>query len=357
MHDDLEQRKSQHLDLAVNEEVEPAGSDSLLRCVRLVHDALPELRLEEVDLSTRFCGVSLRAPLMIVGMTGGTARASRINQDLAQLAEEEGIAFGVGSMRILLREPERLSTFDVRPARPPLLFANLSAQQLAETPGAAFRLIDLLGADGICIHLNPAQELVQADGDRDFRGCLDAIGALAADLGDKLVVKETGCGISPGVALRLRARGVRAIDVSGLGGTSWTRVEQLRAATPEARALGGLLSEWGIPTAAALAACASALGGAVQLVASGGIRTGLDAARALVLGATVAGFALPMLRAHQQGGIEAARAELRGCVATLKAVCLLCGAKDLAALRARRPVLLEPLPAWIAQLEGPKAPP
>jgi isopentenyl-diphosphate Delta-isomerase len=351
VHDDLEQRKSQHLDLAVNEEVEPAGSDSLLRCVRLVHDALPELRLDDVDLSTTFCGVSLRAPLMIVGMTGGTARASRINQDLALLAQEEGIAFGVGSMRIVLREPERLSTFDVRPARPPLLFANLGAQQLSETPAAAARLIELLGADGICIHLNPAQELVQTNGDRDFRGCLDAIGALAAKLGDKLVVKETGCGVSPRVARMLRARGVRAIDVSGLGGTSWTRVEQLRAATPEARALGTLLSDWGIPTAAALGACAKAVGKDVQLVASGGIRSGLDAARALSLGAAVAGFALPMLRAHQRGGIEAARAELRGCIATLKAACLLCGAKDLAALRARRPIVLEPLSSWIAQLD------
>ncbi|GAC1344683.1 MAG: type 2 isopentenyl-diphosphate Delta-isomerase [Myxococcales bacterium] len=357
MHDDLEQRKSQHLDLAVNEEVEPSGSDPLLRCVRLVHSALPELSLDQVDVSTRLCGVALRAPLMIVGMTGGTARASRINQDLALLAQEEGIAFGVGSMRIVLREPERLSTFDVRPARPPLLFANLGAQQLAQTPDAAPRLIELLGADGICIHLNPAQELVQADGDRDFRGCLDAIGALARTLGDKLVVKETGCGISPAVARMLRARGVRAIDVSGLGGTSWTRVEQLRAATPEARALGTLLSEWGIPTAAAIAACNRAVGADVQLIASGGVRTGLDAVRALALGATVAGFALPMLRAHHRGGIEAARAELRGCIAALKAACLLCGAKDLAALRARPKVLLEPLAGWVAQLDGAGATP
>ena len=349
MHDDLERRKSQHLDLALNEEVEPAQSDALWRCVRLVHRALPELSLAEVDLSTDLCGVRLRAPLMIVGMTGGTERAGRINRDLARVCEEEGVAFGVGSMRIVLREPARFASFDVRPARPPLLFANLGAQQLVETPDAPQQLIDLLGADGICIHLNPAQELVQAEGDRDFRGCLDAIGKLARKLGDKLVVKETGCGIGPQVALQLRERGVRAIDISGAGGTSWTRVEQLRASTPEARALGELLSDWGIPSAAALAACARAVDG-VQLIASGGVRSGLDAARAIALGATAAGFALPMLKAHQRGGIEAARAELRGCIAALKAACLLSGARDLAALRAQGAVVLEPLASWVSQL-------
>jgi isopentenyl-diphosphate delta-isomerase len=349
VHDDLERRKSQHLDLALNEEVEPAQSDALWRCVRLVHRALPELSLAEIDLSTDLCGVRLRAPLMVVGMTGGTERAGRINRDLARLCEEEGIAFGVGSMRIVLREPARFSSFDVRPARPPLLFANLGAQQLVETPDAPQQLIDLLGADGICIHLNPAQELVQAEGDRDFRGCLDAIGKLARRLGDKLVVKETGCGIGPQVALQLRERGVRVIDISGAGGTSWTRVEQLRASAPQARALGELLSDWGIPSAAALAACARAAGG-VQLIASGGVRSGLDAARAIALGATAAGFALPMLKAHQRGGIEAARAELRDCIAALKAVCLLSGARDLATLRAQGAVVLEPLASWVSQL-------
>lgn len=349
VHDDLEKRKSAHLDLALREEVEPAHTDALWGCVRLVHRALPELRMDDVDVSTTLCGVRLRAPLMIVGMTGGTERAGRINRELARLAEEEGIAFGVGSMRIVLREPARFDTFDVRPARPPLLFANLGAQQLVQTPEAARELIARLGADGICIHLNAAQELVQAEGDRDFRGCLDAIGELARELGDKLVVKETGCGIGPRVAQQLRERGVRAIDVSGTGGTSWTRVEQLRATTPEARALGDLLSDWGIPTAAALASCARAAEG-LQLIASGGVRTGLDVARAIALGASAAGFALPMLKAHQQGGLEAARAELRGCIAALRAACLLTGSRDLAALRARGAVVLEPLSSWLSQL-------
>jgi isopentenyl-diphosphate delta-isomerase len=353
MHDDLSQRKSQHLDLVQREEVEPEAADPLLSCVRLVHRALPELSLDQIDLSAELCGRTLKAPLMVTGMTGGTDRAAQINRDLAALAQEMGVAFGVGSMRILLEQPELLPTFAVKPSRPPLLLANLGAQQLAQRgPAAALRLIDLLGADGICIHLNPAQELVQDGGDRDFRGCLDGIGALVLAAGpERVLVKETGCGIGPLVVSDLWERGVRAVDVSGLGGTSWPRVEQMRAKTDRARELGELLSDWGIPTAACVAA-GRAAAPQMQLVASGGIRSGLDAAKALALGADVAGFALPMVRAHQQGGVEAARATLRAVIDALRAAFLLCGARNLVALRATRPVILEPLKSWIEGLAG-----
>ena len=350
MHDDLPARKSQHLDLVQRDEVEPEGADSLLGCVRLVHRALPELALGDVDLSAELCGKALKAPLMITGMTGGTERAGQINRDLAALAQEMGVAFGVGSMRILLDQPELLPTFAVKPSRPPLLLANLGAQQLVQRgTAAAQRLIELLGADGICIHLNPAQELVQADGDRDFRGCLDAIAALSAVA--TVLVKETGCGIGPAVIAELWDRGIRAVDVSGAGGTSWPRVEQMRAKTAPARELGELLSDWGIPTAACVAAGRKAEP-QMQIVASGGIRSGLDAAKALALGADVAGFALPMVRAHQQGGAEAARATLRGAIDALRAAMLLCGANDVAHLRATDPVILEPLKSWIEGLSA-----
>ncbi len=347
MHDDLEKRKSQHLDLALREQVEPAGADALFGCVRLIHRALPELRLGDIDLSTALCGVKLRAPLMITGMTGGTERAGRVNRALAQLAEEEGIAFGVGSMRILLSEPERLSTFDVRPHRPPLLLANLGAQQLVAERSAASRLIDLLGADGICIHLNPGQELVQPEGDRDFVGCLDAIAGLAAELGPRLIVKETGCGIGPAVARALWERGVRTLDVSGTGGTSWTRVEELRAQDPIARAVGAELRDWGLPTAACIGATAQLRLEGLALIAAGGVRSGLDVARAIALGATAGGFALPMFKAFETGGLDAARTALQAVVAALRAACLLVGAKDLAALRGSRPVVLEPLRGYV----------
>src|SRR5260370_3662216 len=244
MHDDLSQRKSQHLDLVQREEVEPESADALLSCVRLVHRALPELSLDQIDLSAELCGRPLKAPLMVTGMTGGTDRAAQINRDLAALEKEMGVAFGVGSMRILLEQPSLLPTSGVTPSRPPLLLANLGAQQLAQRgPDAALRLIELLGADGICIHLNPAQELVQDGGDRDFRGCLDAIGALVQQAGpERVLVKETGCGIGPLMVRDLWDRGVRAVDVSGLGGTSWPRGEQMRARTERPRALGELPS-------------------------------------------------------------------------------------------------------------------
>ena len=351
VHDDLEQRKSQHLDLVQKPEVEPAGEGTLLDCVRLVHRALPELKLSDIDLSAELCGKPLAAPLMITGMTGGTARAGQINSDLAALAQEMGVAFGVGSMRILFDQPELLATFAGRGSRPPVLFSNLGAQQLAQRgSAAALELIGLIKADGIAIHLNPAQELVQADGDRDFTGCLEAIGALVRELGpDRVLVKETGCGLGPAVVRELFERGVRAFDVSGTGGTSWTRVEQLRAKTPEARELGELFSSWGLPTAACVASVRAAVPGA-QIIASGGIRSGLDAARAIALGADLAGFALPLVRAHQQGGVEAARGALRSFIAALKAACLLCGARNLHALRSSRPVLLPPLTTWIEGL-------
>src|SRR5207245_2829778 len=172
----------------------------------------------------------------------------------------------------------------------PRRFASRGAQRLVQRGReAAHRLIELVGADGIAIHLNPAQELVQSGGDRDFTGCLDAIGRLADELGERLLVKETGCGIGPDVVRELRDRGVRVIDVSGTGGTSWTRVEQLRAQTAEAQALGELLSDWGLPTAACVGAAVRVLarkkGRRVQVIASGGVRSGVDVARALALGA------------------------------------------------------------------------
>ena len=353
MHDDLEQRKSQHLDIVQRDEVEPAGGDPLFSCVRLVHRALPELSMDDVDLSVELCGKQLEAPLMVVGMTGGTERAGQINRDLAALAQEMGVAFGVGSMRILLDQPDLLPTFAAKVSRPPLLCANLGAQQLVQRGAeAAMKLIEMLGADAICIHLNPAQELVQADGDRDFKGCLEAIAALVAKAGaPRVVVKETGCGLSPAVVAQLWEAGVRTVDVSGTGGTSWPRVEMMRAKTSESRELGELLSDWGIPTAASVAAARRAAP-QMQIIASGGVRSGLDAARAIALGADVAGFALPMVRAHQQGGAPAARETLRNAIHSVRAAFLLCGARNAVALRASGPVVLEPLKGWIEGLVG-----
>jgi len=333
----ISERKRSHLELCQAEEVEYSGKTTLFEEVDLVHDALPELAVGEVDVATRLLGKHLRAPLLITGMTGGTEEASGINRGLALVAEEHGIAFGLGSQRAMQRTPDLAYTFEVRRLAPTtLVLANLGLVQASAQPtGAVERLARAVGADAVCLHLNPAQELIQAGGDRDFRHGLETLGRLVRELPLPVVVKETGCGISRGVGERLAGAGVRTVDVSGAGGTSWIKVEALRAGAPE-RELGTLFSDWGIPTAAALAGLR---GLGFELIASGGIRSGLDVAKAIALGAHAAGVALPVLRAYRAGGVAAAGDFIERLIAGLKTAMVLTGSRDLDALR-RAPVVL-----------------
>jgi isopentenyl-diphosphate delta-isomerase len=248
----------------------------------------------------------------------------------------------------MLVDPACADSYRVRDVAPDVpVFGNLGARQLVEAGvEAACGLVEAIEADGLFIHLNVAQELVQPGGDRAFAGGLDAIRRLADRLGPKVWVKETGCGLSPSVIRRLVAAGVGGVDVSGAGGTSWTRVEMLRAEGAQ-RTVGRELSGWGIPTAAAVAATR---GLGVPVVASGGVRSGLDVAKALALGASFGGFALPLLKAQAAGGREAVAAELDAVVQTLRATLLLTGCRDVAALQAAPRVLSGVLPAWVAAL-------
>jgi isopentenyl-diphosphate Delta-isomerase len=340
----ISDRKRSHLDVCGDGPVEYAGKTTLLEEVDLVHDALPELAVEEIDVGARLLGKRLRAPLLITGMTGGTAEASDINRDLATVAEEFGIAFGLGSQRAMHRRPELAYTFEVRSHAPTtLVLANLGLVQAAALPTAEIaRLVTTVGADALCLHLNPAQELVQPGGDRDFRGGVEAIARIVAELGVPVVVKETGCGISRAVGRRLREAGVGTLDVSGAGGTSWVKVEAIRADEP-GRELGRVFADWGIPTAAALLGVRD-LGFAC--IASGGIRTGLDVAKVVALGATVAGVALPVFRAYREGGLAAARRFIERLVTELRTAMVLTGSRDLDAL-GRVPTVLGPhLRSW-----------
>jgi isopentenyl-diphosphate delta-isomerase len=209
--------------------------------------------------------------------------------------------------------------------------------------------VDAIGADGLALHLNAGQELTQPEGDRDFRGGYKVVESLVRAFGDRLLVKETGCGISPDVARRLVDLGVRNLDVSGLGGTSWVRVEQLRA-SGELAALGAEYSDWGIPTGAAAATVRKAVGPDVRLVASGGIRTGLEVAKVLALGADLAGMALPLFRAQQTGGVEGAEAALRLILAGLRQALVLTGSRSCAELRQRPRVITGELKDWLTAL-------
>jgi len=338
-------RKSDHLELAASGNVGYRRS-SLLECVELIHDALPELDLSAIDTGVAWLGKPLRMPIVIAAMTGGTERATRINRELAQLAAERGYAMGLGSQRPMLLDDAATVSYLVRDVAPGLLLlGNIGAVQAARLATARVQqLVDRIEADALCVHLNPAMELAQAEGDSEFSGILPAIERLVDELDVPVVVKETGCGLSASVARRLRDVGVRHVDVSGAGGTSWVAVESLRAAGGRA-GIGETFREWGIPTAASVALCAQC--GFCGLVASGGVNSGLDIARALALGATLAGIARPVLQALQNGGLTQVHAYFDRVEAELRAAMLLVGARTLGALANVPRVIHGDLERWL----------
>ena len=346
-------RKADHLALCAEEDVGFRQRTTLLECVRLVHDALPDMATAAIDTSVTLFGKKLRVPLLIASMTGGTEEAGRINRELAAIAEERGYGFGLGSQRAMHVRAGTGATYRVRQQAPrTLVLGNVGVVQArAMTTSEVRVLVDEVGADALCVHLNPAMELVQPGGDRDFSQGLKTIERLVRDLGVPVIVKETGCGISPAVGRRLRDVGVQHVDVSGAGGTSWVGVETKRAEAAGdlgARALGEALWDWGVPTAASVALLAPL--GFETMVATGGIGTGLDVARAIALGATAAGIARPVLRALSAGGRAAALAYLDGVESELRAAMLLTGSRDVATLRRAPRVVAGELASWLAQL-------
>jgi isopentenyl-diphosphate Delta-isomerase len=348
----ISERKADHIELCATGDVGFHAKTTLLEQVELVHDSLPELALDEIDLSVSILGKQLRAPLLISGMTGGTGRAREINKELASIAEERGYGFGLGSQRAMLRG-DRDETYQVRDVAPTaLVLGNIGAVQARElSTDAVTDLIGRVGADALCVHLNPAQEIVQQGGDRYFAGALGAMERLAEELAVPVVAKETGCGIGPRAARTLARAGVRHVDVSGAGGTSWVAVETERAEA-EQRTLGKALREWGVPTAASIAIARRARPRFETIIATGGVTSGLDVAKALALGAHAAGIARPVLQALTSGGPAAAVRLLEGVEAELRAVMLLVGAGSVRELRKADVVLSGELPRWLALAKG-----
>jgi isopentenyl-diphosphate Delta-isomerase len=290
-------RKADHLRIAAGPDVAHAGGTGL-EGVRLRHRALPERDLADVSLATAFLGARLDAPLLVSAMTGGTEEAGVINARLARAACEHGLALVLGSGRALLEDPSLLPTY--RSAdRPPLLLGNLGAAQvrLDDAPARAERLVELLEADGLTIHLNAIQEAVQPEGEPRFSGVAAGIAAIVARLAPlPVMVKEVGFGMDAADVVLLREAGVAALDVAGAGGTNWALVEGRR--DERSGDVAAAFADWGVPTAAALAD-AHAAAPELALVASGGLRDGVDAAKALALGATAAGLARPFLLGAQ----------------------------------------------------------
>ncbi len=346
----ISQRKADHIAVAASGEADFRQRTTLLEDVHLVHEALPELALDDIDLSAEIAGCRLAAPVVVSGMTGGTEEASAINRDLARAAESLGLAFGVGSQRAMAEHPELEHTFQVRDVAPEVvLIGNLGVVQArALGPKRVAELAKRIDADAMAIHLNPAMELIQQDGDRDFRGAIDTLAELIDTLQVPVIAKETGCGLSPRAARELVRVGVETVDVSGAGGTSWVAVEAKRAAPGSAaQRLGQTLWDWGIPTAVSAAVCAAA---GLGVIATGGLRSGLDIARALALGARAGGLAAPALRAQREGGYEGARAYLEELVATLRTITLLSGQSRSADMAGAMRHIGPSLRAWLSDL-------
>jgi isopentenyl-diphosphate Delta-isomerase len=294
-----ESRKADHLRICIEQDVQCQSVTNGLERYRFTHTCLPELNRGDIDLTTTFLGKKLGAPLLISSMTGGTEQAGIINRRLAEVAQHYKIAMGVGSQRVAVEKPQVADTFAVRSLAPDIpLFANLGAVQLNYEYGLeqCLRVVDILEADALILHLNPLQECIQPRGDVNFCGLLDKIEKLCVRLPVPAIAKEVGNGISGEMAQKLINAGIAAIDVAGAGGTSWAKVESERAETAMQRRLGLTFADWGIPTAECIINVRQAAPN-IPLIASGGLRHGLEVAKAIALGADLAGLAMPFLRA------------------------------------------------------------
>lgn len=296
-------RKAEHLRINLEEDVAAKGITTGLENYRFVPRALPQVNLNDVTTDVELFGHHLKAPIFISCMTGGVLEAQAINIQLAETAQNFGLAVGLGSGRVLLEHPEVLPTFNIRPYAPDsVIFANLGAIQLNKgvTIDQCRYLVDLLRADALVLHLNALQEALQAEGDTDFAGLLNKIEVLCRQLEVPVIAKEVGWGIAPDEVRALVDAGVSAVDVAGAGGTSWSEVERHRLNGAVRGRTAGAFANWGLPTSDAIRLARRAAPRAT-LFASGGIRTGMDVAKALALGADLVGSAGPFLRAAAKG--------------------------------------------------------
>ena len=353
----IARRKAEHLSLAAEADVDTrtrAGWDD----VHLVHDALPDVDAADVDVSATFLDRTLRLPLVISGMTGGHEAARKVNETLASVAESAGVAIGVGSQRAALRDPALASTYAVvREAAPSaFVIGNIGISQLVAQDGErALSLADaesaiaMIRADALAVHLNYLEESVQPEGQTRARGAAAALRALTRRSRVPVIAKETGAGIAGPTARRLATLGVAALDVGGVGGTSFAAVEGLRAGSRGDRPrelLGERFREWGVPTAVAVASSAATR---LPIIATGGVRSGLDAAKALALGATVVGVGRPMLRAALEGE-DAVRAWIAQFELELRAATFLTGARRARDLARATVVVTGETRAWLDAL-------
>jgi isopentenyl-diphosphate delta-isomerase len=329
-------RKRDHVRIVVNEDVTAKGVATGFAAYRMPHEALPDLDLAEINTATVFLDKPMRAPLLISSMTGGAPDVAGLNLALAEAAEALGLAMGVGSQRAALRDPSLAPTYQVRRVAPTIpLLANLGAVQLNYGYGVdeCRRAVEMIEADALILHLNALQEAVQPEGNTNFRGLLGKIAQVCARVGVPVIVKEVGNGIGAATARRLVEAGVWGIDVAGAGGTSWSEVERFRQASERGARVAGAFAGWGLPTSEAIREVRAALPD-VPLIGSGGIRSGVDIAKAIALGADLAATARPaILSAAEARGAEAVVEGLRAYIDELRVAMFCSGCGDLHALR------------------------
>jgi isopentenyl-diphosphate delta-isomerase len=297
----IKRRKKEGIDIPLKEKVQSKETTTLLEDVYLIHNALPEINIEDIKLNTVFLGRNFSAPIIIDSMTGGTDEALVINKRLGQIAEKYELAMGLGSQRAGLKSDKLVESYSVARHVAPnaFLIANIGGAQLAEglSKDEVKKIIKMIDANALAIHLNPLQELIQPEGEPHFEGILQKITTLVREIDVPVIVKEVGSGISPEVALKLQAAGISSINVAGSGGTSWAGIEKIRADNAKSYIksnLGNLFWDWGIPTALCVLLASKSV--ELPIIASGGIRNGLEIAKCLMLGANMCAMAFPFLR-------------------------------------------------------------
>jgi len=338
----IRSRKLEHINIVLNEDVQSKEA-TLLEYVRLIHDPIPNLDFNEVDLHKDFCGFTLDAPLIITGMTGGHEEALKINRAISKIAGKFNIGFGVGSQRAGIEERSLAYTFKIAREMAPNAFiiANLGAVQLNKgyTLKEVEAAVEMIKANAIAIHLNPGQEVYQNEGDTDFSNLVAKVEEIVDRLSVPVIIKEVGNGLNKELVSQLAAIGVRCFDTAGLGGTSWIKVEGIRGkGTKGSKDPGKISDYWGNPTAMSIVETRVASPQA-YIIGSGGIRDGLDAARAISIGADVSGIAFPVLKALDKGGEEGLESFIDNFIYQLKSLIFLVGGKDVYSLW-RKPVII-----------------
>ena len=350
----IEDRKHEGIEVMLKEDTQSKNATTLLEDVILIHDALPEINFNEIDISTKFLNHKFSAPFIIDAMTGGTKEAIKINGNLAAAAEELGIGMGVGSQRAGLISKDMVETYAITRKKTPsaFLIANIGGAQLIEDLNLTKvkDLIEMIKADAIAIHLNSLQEIIQPEGEPNFKGVLEKISEISSDIGVPVIVKEIGCGLSREVAFKLEFAGASALNVAGLGGTSWAAVEHFRAKKMkinEKADLGNLFWDWGIPTAASIIETKSAV--KIPIIASGGIRSGIDIAKCICLGASLVGTAKPLLFPSIKSSKDVV-ASINKMLFELKVAMFVTGSGNLQELSAARYIITGKLEKWISSL-------